>query len=244
MLRRPVRAHKYALKRRASKNCALFCRAALDGRLPALYIGFEVGEMTLGEKIKTLRRSRGMTQQDVARALGITRQAVARWESGANLPSTEKLLELAKLFGVPVSELAGGRPEHGARERVLDAAKVFAAYALLYIVCALASERAATPVFELYRLWHWCSRHFVLPLCFIVSALAWDSGLMRLSAAVLLWLCGGIAFAAVWDAAAYTGPAGLETGFIPLIVITALSAVLGVLLEFRAGAFSGDVFCC
>ncbi len=198
--------------------------------------------MTLGEKLRELRRSRGMTQQDVARALDITRQAVARWETGANLPSTEKLLELAGLFGVPVSQLAGGKPERGARERALDAAKVFAAYALLYIVCALASERVATPVFELYRLWYWCSRHFVLPLCFLVSALAWDSGFVRLSAAVFLGLCGGIAFASVWDAAVYTGPAGLETGFVPLIVITALSAALGVVLEFRAGTFGGGIF--
>ena len=129
--------------------------------------------MTLGEKIKNLRQSRNMTQQDVARVLDITRQAVARWENGLNMPSAEKIIELAGLFEVPVSELVGGKTENGGtlRARVSDVAKVFAAYALLYVVCTLASERVATPVLELYGLWYWCSRHFVLPLSFFVSAL-------------------------------------------------------------------------
>ena len=104
------------------------------------------------------------------------RQAVARRENGLNMPSAEKIIELAGLFEVPVSELVGGKTENGGtlRARVSDVAKVFAAYALLYVVCTLASERVATPVLELYGLWYWCSRHFVLPLCFFVSALAWD----------------------------------------------------------------------
>ena len=200
--------------------------------------------MTLGEKIKNLRQSRNMTQQDVARALDITRQAVARWENGLNMPSAEKIIELAGLFEVPVSELVGGKAENGGtlRARVLDVAKVFAAYALLYVVCTLASERVATPVLELYGLWYWCSRHFVLPLCFFVSALAWDSGFVRMSVAVFVGLCIGLIFSSVWDAAVYTGPAGQETGFAALIVIVALAAAVGFVLEFKAGTLSGDVF--
>ena len=46
-----------------------------------------------------------MTQEFVAEALGVSRQAVSKWERGAADPSTSNLLALAKLFGVPAEEL-------------------------------------------------------------------------------------------------------------------------------------------
>ena len=200
--------------------------------------------MTLGERLRKARLARGMTQQDVAGALDITRQAVARWEAGANLPSTEKLLELAELFGVPVSELAGGKREHGARERIFDAFRVFAAYALLWTACELLAQRGglAVPWAEFSGIWLWCKRHMALPLCFLVSVLAWDSGFARAAVSVFAGLVLGLIFASVWDAAVYTGPARLETGFAVLIVIVALAAALGLVLECRAGTIAGDVF--
>ena len=60
---------------------------------------------SLGETMKKHRMERNMTQEFVAEALGVSRQAVSRWETGAADPSTSNLLALAKLFGVSAEEL-------------------------------------------------------------------------------------------------------------------------------------------
>lgn len=63
--------------------------------------------MTTGQKIAALRRERGMTQDALAEALSVTRQAVSKWEADAALPETGKLLPLARLFGCTVDYLLG-----------------------------------------------------------------------------------------------------------------------------------------
>lgn len=63
---------------------------------------------SLGETIKAHRAACNMTQEFVAGELGVSRQAVSKWESGASEPSTSNLLALAKLFGVPAEELLRG----------------------------------------------------------------------------------------------------------------------------------------
>ena len=60
---------------------------------------------TLGEILKAHRMRCQMTQEFVAEALGVSRQAVSKWETGTADPSTSNLLALAKLFGVPAEEL-------------------------------------------------------------------------------------------------------------------------------------------
>ena len=70
---------------------------------------------TLGEVLKAHRMRCQMTQEFVAEALGVSRQAVSKWERGTADPSTSNLLALAKLFGVPAEDLlrqaAGGGGE-------------------------------------------------------------------------------------------------------------------------------------
>jgi len=60
---------------------------------------------SLGESIKARRTACRMTQEFVAESLGVSRQAVSKWESGASDPSTSNLFALAKLFGVSPDEL-------------------------------------------------------------------------------------------------------------------------------------------
>ena len=60
---------------------------------------------TLGEVIKTHRVEHKMTQEFVAEYLGVSRQAVSKWESGASDPSTSNLMALAKVFGTTPEEL-------------------------------------------------------------------------------------------------------------------------------------------
>jgi len=60
---------------------------------------------TLGEELKTCRANCKMTQEFVAESLGVSRQAVSKWENGISDPSTSNLIALAKLYGVSVEEI-------------------------------------------------------------------------------------------------------------------------------------------
>ena len=60
---------------------------------------------SLGEAIKAHRTRCKMTQEFVAETIGVSRQAVSKWELGTSDPSTSNLFALAKLFGIPVEEL-------------------------------------------------------------------------------------------------------------------------------------------
>ena len=60
---------------------------------------------TLAEVIRAHRQRCHMTQEFVAEALGVSRQAVSKWESGAAEPSTANLLALAKLFDADAAEM-------------------------------------------------------------------------------------------------------------------------------------------
>ena len=64
--------------------------------------------MGLDERLYQLRKQKGLTQADVAEKLGISRQAVSRWEIGAAIPTLENIKILSELFGVSVEYLLGG----------------------------------------------------------------------------------------------------------------------------------------
>lgn len=59
----------------------------------------------VGEKISRYRRQAGMTQDELADKLYVTRQALSKWELGISIPSTDTLLELCKLFKVSFEEI-------------------------------------------------------------------------------------------------------------------------------------------
>lgn len=60
---------------------------------------------TLGEVLKKHRTENKMTQEFVAETIGVSRQAVSKWESGKSDPSTSNMVALAKLFGISPEEL-------------------------------------------------------------------------------------------------------------------------------------------
>ncbi len=64
-------------------------------------------EIAIGENIKKLRRSKGITQEQLAEVLNVTNAAVSKWERGGSLPDITLLLPLAEYFGVSVDELLG-----------------------------------------------------------------------------------------------------------------------------------------
>lgn len=64
-----------------------------------------VVKKSLGEALKENRIRCNMTQEFVAEQLGVSRQAVSKWENGTSDPNTSNLLALAKLFGISAEEL-------------------------------------------------------------------------------------------------------------------------------------------
>jgi DNA-binding XRE family transcriptional regulator len=60
---------------------------------------------SLGEALKENRTRCKMTQEFVAEALGVSRQAVSKWENGTSDPSTSNLIAAANLFGISATEL-------------------------------------------------------------------------------------------------------------------------------------------
>ena len=69
--------------------------------------------MTLAEKILSLRTERGMSQDDLAEKLEVSRQSVSKWETAQSTPDLDKIIKLADLFGVSVDQLVreGERPQ-------------------------------------------------------------------------------------------------------------------------------------
>ena len=62
---------------------------------------------TFSEKLLELRRREGLSQEQLADRLGVTRQSVSKWESGAAAPELSKLVALSELFSVSVDYLVG-----------------------------------------------------------------------------------------------------------------------------------------
>ena len=67
----------------------------------------------LSEKIYTLRRRMGFSQEQLAERIGVSRQAISKWESGQSTPDLDKLLALSQCFGITMDELTGDRPTPG-----------------------------------------------------------------------------------------------------------------------------------
>ena len=68
-------------------------------------------QLNLGTKIRELRRRDGRTQDNLAETLGVTAQAVSRWESGGSYPDLETIPAIANYFHISIDELFGYHDE-------------------------------------------------------------------------------------------------------------------------------------
>ena len=66
--------------------------------------------MEFAEKLITLRKSRELTQEQLAEQLNVSRQSISKWESGQVIPEVEKIVELSKVFDVTVDYLLKPSP--------------------------------------------------------------------------------------------------------------------------------------
>lgn len=64
--------------------------------------------MEFHEKLQELRKSRGMTQEELAAALFVSRTAISKWESGRGYPSIDSLKEISRYFSVSIDDLLSG----------------------------------------------------------------------------------------------------------------------------------------
>ena len=84
--------------------------------------------MTFKEKLVILRKTRGLTQDEFASAVGVSRQAVYKWECGQSYPEVPKLLEIKTLFSISIDALLDDNfdiplPEKKKRKRISKEAK-------------------------------------------------------------------------------------------------------------------------
>ena len=63
----------------------------------------------IGEKLSKLRKENGISQEELAEKLNISRQAISKWENNESLPDTENLIAIAKLFNVSIDFLVGNK---------------------------------------------------------------------------------------------------------------------------------------
>ena len=120
--------------------------------------------MTFSEKLITLRAGRGWSQERLAKELGVTRQAVGRWERGECLPDAVGLTGLARVFDIDsewlLDENAAGTPEPRAARRVRLAwfdwlMLSLAAASLIAMLCGLNMKSAGAILGVTYRYPKW-----------------------------------------------------------------------------------------
>ncbi len=68
-------------------------------------------EQTLGMRIAALRKRKAMTQEDLAEKMGVSSQAVSKWENDISCPDIQSLPKLARILGTTVDELLSGKSE-------------------------------------------------------------------------------------------------------------------------------------
>ena len=68
----------------------------------------------LTDNLKTLRKAKGLSQEELAVRLNVVRQTVSKWEKGLSVPDADLLIQLAGIFEVSVSELLGAKIENEA----------------------------------------------------------------------------------------------------------------------------------
>lgn len=74
--------------------------------------------MTAGERIYKCRKAKKLSQEYVATILGVSRQAVSKWENDLSVPDTLNYINLAKIFGVSVEYLAFGEGDGPSGEKI------------------------------------------------------------------------------------------------------------------------------
>lgn len=71
-----------------------------------------------GNRLAQLRKEKGLSQEELANRIGVSRQAISKWENGESSPDTDNLVALAKVYGVTIDELINGEEAKPEPEKV------------------------------------------------------------------------------------------------------------------------------
>lgn len=210
--------------------------------------------MTIGETIRRLRKEKGLTQDALADALEISRQAVAKWESGKSAPATENLLKLAALLEVPLEELAGPKEQPSCaleeyarmqleQERKKQAAKaalrtelqraaaIAAGYLAVYLACLTTFYLAGAKS----CIWGWMQSCHILAVTCLVH-LAFRLLGRRRAGGALFWgtVCAIVTANIAGLAARKRSPIGWNNGWVIYLSVLFAACAIGLLLDRRA----------
>lgn len=94
--------------------------------------------MHIGQKIKEIRTERNLSQDDLARDLAVSRQAVSKWENGSTLPDIENLMYISNLYEVSLDALVKGDKSLSNKIIVDSAAKKWHWLSIVFYVALIA----------------------------------------------------------------------------------------------------------
>ena len=97
--------------------------------------------MTLGQRIQELRKQKNLSQEQLGEAMGVSRQAISKWEGDLTIPELDKLIALSKFFGLTVGELLGVEQPAPAEEPSAPPAPDWEPVVERYLSAAAESER-------------------------------------------------------------------------------------------------------
>ncbi len=111
----------------------------------------------LSENIKAIRKSKGLSQQELAVKLNVVRQTISKWEQGLSVPDSDMLISISEVLETPVSTLLG--------ENVIEAKvdDLKAISAKLEVINLQLAQRKTTRK----RMLHW----FLISLCVVIAAI-------------------------------------------------------------------------
>lgn len=112
----------------------------------------------VGTKISSLRRSLGMSQEQLADRLFVTRQALSKWENGTSVPAVELLIEMSKIFRVSFEEILC----LDVKETDIDPADIFKGRSRSYIVKMIADGSLRLDLAEVFYQFSPMERIFIL----------------------------------------------------------------------------------
>jgi transcriptional regulator with XRE-family HTH domain len=93
--------------------------------------------MNIGKRIHKIRKDKNITQEQLAKDLAISRQAVSKWESGKAIPDIENLMYISNLYGVSLDELVKGDAEVGQKIVADASAKKWHKLNILFFVAII-----------------------------------------------------------------------------------------------------------
>ena len=98
--------------------------------------------MSFGENLRNVRKKKNITQEDLAEILGVSRQAISKWESDNGYPETEKLLVISEVLNISIDSLLHGGSTLDVKQEIAEVESVKASNKL-YIIDANKRKLAA-----------------------------------------------------------------------------------------------------